>query len=274
MILPHDYRGNVLKVQNVSLVLGGSTILREVEAVVRDVVRPGVNQGQVISVLGPSGIGKTQLFKILAGLQRSTTGTVLLNTEEKPVVRGQVGVVFQNYPLFPHHTVLGNLVLAAKRGGMKAVEGKKRALELLNRFGLTDRAGFYPASLSGGQQQRIAIIQQMLCSSHFLLMDEPFSGLDPNMKDEACRLILDVSRMDDLNTVVVITHDIMSAVVISDTIWLLGRDHAPDGSVIPGARIVEVYDLIERGIAWNENIGDMSEAAALARELRMRFKDL
>src|SRR5690242_1766064 len=115
-------------------------------------------------------MGKTSLFRILAGLDAPDTGTVVLEKECKPVERGMVGVVAQNYPLFAHRTVLGNLTVAGRRSGLSGGGAKERAKELLKRFGLEEHAGKYPAQLSGGQRQRLAIIQQFMCSEHFLLM--------------------------------------------------------------------------------------------------------
>ena len=105
-------------------------------------------------------------------------------------------------------------------------------MELLNEFELADKYNLYPAQLSGGQRQRCAIIQQILCSEHFLLMDEPFSGLDLIMLEKTCELIAKVADMDDLNTIIVVTHDVTAACSVADHLWLMGRapgrrEHAP-----------------------------------------------
>ena len=97
-------------------------------------------------------------------------------------------------------------------------------MALLKEFELEDKFNLYPAQLSGGQRQRCAIIQQILCSEHFLLMDEPFSGLDLLMLEKTCELITKVADMDDLNTIIVVTHDVTAACSVADHLWLMGRD--------------------------------------------------
>jgi polar amino acid transport system ATP-binding protein/sulfate transport system ATP-binding protein len=145
---------------------------------------------------------------------------------------------------------------------------------LLKRFGLGSHAKRYPVQLSGGQRQRVAIAQQLLCSDHFLLMDEPFSGLDPLMVDEVVRLITEVGSMDEENTIIVVTHDIPAAISVADTLWLMGRERDEQGNIIPGARIVSTYDLIERGLAWQTNVTQLPEFAQCVREVRDRFRQL
>src|SRR5438309_1103634 len=120
--IQYDYGDTLLKVQNVSLTLGGATVLRDVNLEVRDLHRPGIKQGQVVGLLGPTGVGKTCLFKILAGLDKPDTGSVLIEKEAKPVERGMVGVVAQNYPLFAHRTVMGNLLVAGRHTSLSATE--------------------------------------------------------------------------------------------------------------------------------------------------------
>ncbi|MBI4903680.1 MAG: ABC transporter ATP-binding protein [Acidobacteria bacterium] len=271
----YELRKTVLKVENVSLTLGGSVILRDVNAEIKDVDRPEAVTGQIVGMLGPSGVGKTRLFRILAGLDAPNTGQVLIGEAAVPVQRGMVGVVAQHYPLFAHRTVLSNLLVAARQStNHKESTAAERATEMLRRFGLQDRANHYPAQLSGGQRQRVAIAQQFLCSDHFLLMDEPFSGLDPLALGEVSRLIREVAHSDTLNTIVIVTHDIVAALEVSDTIWLMGRDRSPDGTIIPGARIQRVYDLKEMGLAWRRDPAGSPELLELLREVRGRFAEM
>jgi polar amino acid transport system ATP-binding protein/sulfate transport system ATP-binding protein len=272
--LSYEHRETLLKVSDVSVAFGGTPILRNVDLEIKNVTRPNMTQGQVVALLGPSGVGKTTLFRILAGLSKPDTGTVLVKEEGRPVERGMVGVVAQDYPLFAHRTVLGNLTVAGRSAGMSASEANARATGFLERFGLAEHGRKYPAQLSGGQRQRIAIAQQFMCSEHFLLMDEPFSGLDPLAVQRVCDLICEIAASDELKTFIIVTHDISSALRVSDTVWLLGRDRNADGKVIPGARVQETLDLIERGIAWRKDAVDTPEFAALLREVRERFKTL
>ncbi|MFZ6720125.1 ABC transporter ATP-binding protein [Undibacterium sp. Ji49W] len=249
-------------------------VLSNVSAHIDNLTRDGVEQGQVVCLLGPSGIGKTQLFRCIAGLQKPSSGGVYLNGKKTPVTPGEVGVVAQHYPLLGHRTVLGNLLVAAGRKIADHAQAKARAITLLEEFGLADKAHCYPAALSGGQRQRIAIAQQTLCSDHFLLMDEPFSGLDPLAKARVCDTILKISTLDELNTIIVVSHDIDACIAIADTIWLLGRDYDQAGHPASGARIKYHYDLIERGLAWRGNMEDTAEFQALRREIRQRFIEL
>ena len=270
MTCAYELRDTLIKVEDVHASRGGSLVLRDIDAEIKDIVRPDVpDQGQVVGVLGPSGAGKTTLFRILAGLDAPTRGRVLIGADQRPVRPGQVGVVFQHYPLFEHRKVLGNLLIAARRAGVPDAE--TRARELLDRFRLADRADAWPSELSGGQRQRVAILQQLLCGHTYLLMDEPFSGLDPINKHHACALIAEVSRMHEQNTILIVTHDIREAVKVSDTLWLIGRDRAPSGEPLPGSRIVESYNLIERDLAWHADIERTPAFAAFVRELEDRF---
>lgn len=272
-VLPYEKRDVILDIDGVSLALGGNQILRNVSAKIQDIVRPGLVQGQIVGFLGPSGIGKTKLFEIMAGLLRPDTGSVRLGLPLEPVSVGKVGVVQQNYPLFQHRTVLGNL-LVCMREEKPGVSNKVRAMELLESFELAHKASAYPAELSGGQRQRVAIAQQLACSERFLLLDEPFSGLDPNMVDEVSQMLVRVANLDELNTIVIVSHDIQATAAISDTLWVMGRDRNPDGSAVPGAYIKHVYDLIERGLCWHNDLQDQPDFLALVREVRGLFSQL
>ena len=240
----------LLKIDNVSLEYDGRPVLNSVTAEVRDIVVPGKVQGQVVGILGPSGCGKTSLFRIIAGLNQPTSGRVSVNGFDRPVIAGEVGVVAQSYPLFEHRTVLGNLMLGAMKKEKDANVARDKVMGFLKEFELEDKYNLYPAQLSGGQRQRCAIIQQILCSEHFLLMDEPFSGLDLIMLEKTCELIAKVSDMDDLNTIIVVTHDVTAASSVADHLWLMGHAPGEDGKTLPGSRIVKQYNLIDRDLCW------------------------
>lgn len=264
----HD---ELVRLEDVHLEYDGVPILRGVNASVRDIKRKGCNQGQVVGILGPSGVGKTQLSRVMAGLVRPTRGRVVIDGG-KDVQAGLVGMVPQNYPLFNHRTVLGNLLVAARTVDRK--EAEARCMGYLEDFGLADRASYYPAQLSGGQRQRVSIIQQLLCSEYFMIMDEPFTGLDPVMKDKTCDLIAKVSLMHEKNTIFIVAHDIHALMLVSDTLWLLGRDRSPDGSAVPGSYIKHTYDLAAMGLAWQPGISSTPVFAQLAAEVKERFKSL
>jgi len=257
----HTFHETLLRVEGLRVEVGGTSVLSGVDAEIKDVVRPDVIQGQVVSVLGPSGVGKSTLIRVLAGLQPPTEGRVLLTERQCPVRAGMVGVVHQSCPLFEHQTVLENLLMASR--------DIVKARQLLARFGLREREDAWPAELSGGERQRVAILQQLMCGHTYLLMDEPFSCLDPVNKGKVCELIADLTHLDTRTTIIVVTHDIREAIKIADTLWLLGREPGRDGS-----RIVATYNLIERDLAWSPGIEHTPAFAALARELENRFATL
>lgn len=273
----HDcvsYKDTLLDVRNVSLSYGDKQILRDVNVQVLDVERKCHVQGQVVGFLGPSGVGKTQLFRIIAGLQQPTSGGVFINSTHDPVKAGMVGVVSQSYTLFEHRTVLGNMVLGAMKKEPSRKAAIEKSMDLLNRFELTDKAHCYPDLLSGGQRQRVAICQQLLSSEHFLLMDEPFSGLDLVALEKVSKLITDVACLDTLNTIILITHDVSAAAAVSDHLWMIGRDRTPEGKIIPGARIQEVYDLVSMGLCWQENILTQPDFLNFVATVKERFRSL
>ncbi len=270
----YEVKQSILKVQGVNLNLGGRPILRGVEAEIKNISRPGMQQGQVVGLLGPSGMGKTQLFRIMAGLNKPDSGGVYVNEGMDPVEAGMVGVVAQNYPLFNHRTIISNLVVAGKQAGMDAGTAEQKGRELLKRFGLDGHEDQYPVQLSGGQRQRAAIAQQFMCSDFFLLMDEPFSGLDPLALDEMAKFICEMACTDELKTFIVVTHDIDAAISVCDSLWLLGRDRDASGNPIPGARIQHVIDLAQRGLAWRENIRELPGFHATVNEVRQLFATL
>ena len=273
VLKPYTTAERLLTIENVCVAYD-KPVLKGLNAHIDNIQREGMNQGQVVALLGPSGSGKTQLFRCIAGLQRPSSGSIRLKGGSAEVQPGEVGVVAQNYPLFNHRTVLGNLLVAASRFIRQPKLAREKAIAMLEEFGLEDKAGAYPQSLSGGQRQRIAIAQQLLCSSHFLLMDEPFSGLDPLAKKRVCETIADVSTKDELNTMIVVTHDIESAIAIADTLWILGRDRDAQGKPIPGARIQEVLNLAEMGLAWDPEVESRPEFFELSTRIKRQFGDL
>jgi NitT/TauT family transport system ATP-binding protein len=268
------YTDTLLKVDHVSLCYDGKVILRDVNAEIRDIVRDDCTQGQVVGFLGPSGIGKTQLFRIIAGLNQPTSGQVLVNSTLTPVKAGMVGVVAQNYPLFENRTIFSNLMLAAKQTENNTDAAHEKVLKYLKRLDMLECSQLYPAQISGGQRQRIAIVQQLLCSEHFLLMDEPFSGLDLVMEAKVCELVNEIACLDELNTIIVVTHDVTAAATVADHLWLMGRDRDAGGNIIPGARIQETYDLIDRDLCWHPGITNSTAFLEFVREVKERFQTL
>jgi len=252
----------ILSVQNVNLSYAGKQVLHNVSFEIKNIVRPGVNQGQVVSLIGRSGIGKTQLFKLLSGLQKPTSGRIMIH-ETKEVQPGDMGVIFQNYYLFEWRTIHQSLWLAAKQN--KALRGgeKEAIAHYTNHFELAEHLQKYPQQLSGGQRQRASIIQQLLKGSDFLLLDEPFSGLDVCVLDRVVNLLLDVSLSDELKTLVIVSHDIATSIAISDTVFILGKTEGEEG-----ATIKKEIDLIERGLAWDKDSRQQQAFADTVAEIK------
>lgn len=151
-------------------------------------------------------------------------------------------------------TILGNLVLAAKQQGISSAEAKEKAAELLARFGLENHERHWPSQLSGGQRQRVAILQQVITGRLFLIMDEPFSGLDPKAIHKVVDLIHELAASDELHTSIIITHDIRAAVRVAERIHILGRQFDNQGHMVRAAHVIETVDLLEKNIAWQDNI--------------------
>jgi NitT/TauT family transport system ATP-binding protein len=226
---------------------------------------------QILSLLGPSGVGKTTLLRIIAGLESSTSGHIRLSKDGKlcDVQVGDIGVVFQRYPLFDDLTVIQNLTVPATRSGMSAKDAQEKALQYLEEFNMIKQKEAWPLQLSGGQRQRVAIMQQLMRDRHFIILDEPFSGLDPINITNVINLITRTANKHTLNTFIIITHDITSALTISDHVYLMGRDRDEKGAPIPGARIVKTYDLIEEGIAYHTNVEDLPRFAEIRKEIKI-----
>ena len=271
-------KGDVLlRVNGAGLSYGGRCVLRDVSFSIRDIVRPGLAQGQVVSLVGRSGIGKTQLFRLLSGLQKPDTGTILIRermavekgngaielNRERKVRPGDMGVIFQNYYQFGWRTVRQSLLLAARRNQALAGKEDEAIRRYTQQFDIEEVLHRYPGQLSGGQQQRVSIIQQLLKGSDFLLLDEPFSGLDVCVLDKVVELLLQVSLSDELKTLIVVSHDIATAVAISDTVFILGRQQGGEGSTI-----VREIDLMERGLAWQKEVRGEKVFEETLREIK------
>ena len=260
----------LLSVEGLQLTLGGKRILDGVSFQVTDRVRPGEVTGQIVSLLGPSGVGKTRTLRIIAGLDQADAGQVR-GEGGRELSMGSVGVVFQNYPLLRHRTVLGNLRMAGASLGMSGAEAEARASKLLEAFGLSERAELFPAQLSGGQRQRVAIAQQLMKQRQLLLFDEPFSGLDPAALVAVVQLLVEVAHMHEANTLVIVTHDIRAALLASDVVFMLGRPGGPRGK---GAQILHTFDLVEKGLAWREDVEQDPAFVALEQEIKGLFRHL
>jgi polar amino acid transport system ATP-binding protein/sulfate transport system ATP-binding protein len=261
-------------VQDVSLKFGETQVLRNINFEIKDIVRPNMTQGQIVGILAPSGMGKSQLLKIMAGVQKPTTGQIFVGEQQLPVEVGQVGFVQQNYPLFNHRTLYSNMDRAASKKIIDKVERKDKISSLLDKFDLTKVMNSYPVQLSGGQRQRAAIVQQVLCSSDFVLLDEVTSGLDYNMKNKTMDVIAEVSCLTDFTSIIIVSHDIESTVRVADTIYILGRELDAENKHIPGAIIRYQIDLIERDLAWHKDIDKTLQFTNTVNEIKSVFPTL
>ena len=202
-----------------------------------------VTKGETIAVVGPSGGGKSTLLRCLNYLESFDRGEIDIagiqlrpNTDARRLheLRTKVGMVFQQFNLFPHLTALGNITLApriVKR--LEAGAAEHRARELLARVGLADRASSYPHQLSGGQQQRVAIARALAQEPEVLLFDEPTSALDPDMRGEVLKVIRELAGT---MTMIVVTHEMQFAHDVASRVWLIDRgtiaDDGPPGRVL------------------------------------------
>ena len=181
--------------------------------VVLDGITTEMDQGEVVAIIGPSGCGKSTFLRSLNLLEEPTSGTILFegtDITDKSVdinkMRQKIGMVFQQFNLFPNYTIQNNITLApVKLGLMTQQEAEKKAKELLERVGLPERANDYPSQLSGGQKQRIAIARALAMNPDVMLFDEPTSALDPEMVGEVLELMRELAR--DGMTMVVVTHE-------------------------------------------------------------------
>lgn len=195
----------IIKVENMTKSFGKDVVLKGIHT--------EINKGDIIAIIGPSGCGKSTFIRTLNLLERPTEGAIYVDGEnimDKKVdinkIRQKVGMVFQHFNLFPNLTILDNITLApVKTGQMSEADAQKKAMELLERVGLTDKAEAYPDTLSGGQKQRIAIVRALAMNPEILLFDEPTSALDPEMVGEVLSLMKDLAK--DGMTMVVVTHE-------------------------------------------------------------------
>lgn len=198
-----------------------------------------VNKGEVIVIIGPSGCGKSTLLRCLNGLEDIQGGEIYLggkllqkNAKDISSMRQKIGMVFQSYDLFPHKTVLENILLApVKVQKRKRAEAEAEAMELLERVGLSDRKNDYPRQLSGGQKQRIAIVRALIMHPEVLLLDEITAALDPEMVHEVLQVVLDLAKSG--STMLIVTHEMAFAKAIADRVLffehgeIVEESHAP-----------------------------------------------
>ena len=186
-----------------------------------------IDKGECVCVIGPSGSGKSTFLRCLNLLETPTKGDIVIDdmhlTEKNfdvDTMRKRVGMVFQYFNLFPHLTILENVTLAPIRHKMMTEEqAKEKAMELLNRVGVGDKADNYPAQLSGGQKQRVAIARSLALSPEVMLFDEPTSALDPEMVGEVLEVMKQLAK--EGMTMVVVTHEMGFAREVANRVFFM-----------------------------------------------------
>jgi polar amino acid transport system ATP-binding protein len=253
---------DLLVVENVKVVYGNKTIIRDIGTsqipfVIKDVKRANLQQGQTVAVLGRSGRGKSTLFKAITGIIQPAHGFIKIPDAKREnnfraVKEGDVGFVQQNFPLSRNQTILQMLQNAASQGDIPENEKKEIINEHLENWGLKEQRNLAPNQLSGGQKQRVAIIEQLLCSHHYVVFDEPFSGLDVCNIDDVCESFRKITSSNEINTIIFSTHDIDLAVGLADQIYIIGYEQNTNGEFIEGGTVVGYYDLKKLDLAWKE----------------------
>lgn len=273
----YSQSNTILHVSDMSVVYGEKTIISNINFEEKDVTRPGKTQGQCIAFLGRSGRGKSTLFKVLTGLAKPTTGKVLIPDLAKPmsderqpakmVEEGDVGFVDQKYTLFRHKTVNQALRFALRTSKLSAEEKEKTINDSLNEWGLMKVKDQYPHQLSGGQRQRTAILEQLLNSGNYIVLDEPFSGLDVGNIQSVKKSFQLISERHELNTTIFSTHDIELAVELADSIYVIGYPKDNAGNLTTTGTILKHFDLKQMGLAWS------NEFSKLHHDLVLEIKE-
>ena len=246
----------ILYVDKLCVGYGDKQILKDVNIIEKNIVRQGhASTGQVIAFIGRSGRGKSTLFKALTGLIKPTSGQVLitdLKTEDvndaKPIAEGDMGFVDQKYTLFRHKTVEDICRYAMRKVNKPKAEKEEIINKYLEDWGLAEHSKKYSCELSGGQRQRTAIIEQILSSKHFMIFDEPFSGLDVGNIEKVKVAFDRIKEDNEYNTIIFSTHDIKLDIELADSIYIIGF---PEG-VTDYSTVVKHYDLKVMGLAWTE----------------------
>ncbi|PIH60454.1 amino acid ABC transporter ATP-binding protein [Paenibacillus sp. LK1] len=238
-----------IKVEGLKKSFGTNHVLKGIDI--------SVNEGEVVCVIGPSGSGKSTFLRCINQLDEITAGRVIvddrdLNDPKTNInkARENIGMVFQHFNLFPHFSVLKNIMFAPRELGiLKEQEARDTALRLLDRVGLSDKANSYPNQLSGGQKQRVAIARALAMNPDVMLFDEPTSALDPEMVGEVLGVMKDLAS--EGMTMIIVTHEMGFAREVADRVIFMDG-----GYVVEQGTPVEIFGnpKNERTISFLEKV--------------------
>ncbi len=224
----------MIKVKNLKKQFGNNVVLKDISV--------AIEKGEVVSVIGPSGSGKSTFLRCINGLEEFNGGHIFVDNKDVAdknlnidKLREKIGMVFQSFNLFPHLTVLENIILApVTLKKMNKEEAKVKAKELLKKVGLEEKANFYPSSLSGGQKQRVAIARALAMNPEAILFDEPTSALDPEMVGEVLQVMKSLAK--DGMTMIVVTHEMGFAREVCDRVIFMA-----DGEIVEQGNPNDVF---------------------------------
>lgn len=238
----------MIKVEHLSKSFGKQEVLHDISTT--------IGQGEVVAVIGPSGSGKSTFLRCLNLLETPSNGRITINgidiTDPRTDiarVRQGIGMVFQHFHLFPHMTVIDNICFApVKVKGLQNGQARRKAMELLERVGLADKAEVFPSKLSGGQKQRVAIVRSLAMEPDIMLFDEPTSALDPEMVKEVLDVIRGLAQTG--MTMMIVTHEMRFAQEAADTIYFLDKGHlverAAPGQFFSNPQNVRARQFLEK----------------------------
>lgn len=229
----------MIRIEKLNKYFGDKHVLKDLDLEIKE--------GEVIGLIGPSGSGKSTLIRSINLLEEPTSGTITfkdqkLKASSKNIdqVRQKIGMVFQHFHLFPHKTVLENITFAPLTTGlMKKDQAEKKALELLETMGLSDKKDAYPNSLSGGQKQRVAIARALAMDPEVMLFDEVTSALDPEMVGEVLNVMKDLAKSG--MTMVIVTHEMAFAKQVASRVIFMA-----DGEIVEENQAVELFENPQR----------------------------
>lgn len=239
-----DINSSILYVDSVHKSYGDKLILNDIDL--------SVTKGEFCTVVGPSGCGKSTLLRLILGQEQPTAGQLYINGKEVSYPDTLRGIVYQRYSLFPHLTVLENIILGLKQSSglldrrRKLTLFKEQGMAYLERVKLAGHGNKYPHELSGGMQQRAAIAQTLIMKPMIVLMDEPFGALDPQTREDLQLFLLELWEAEKM-TIFFVTHDLEEAVFLGTRLFAISQYYSDDRNISSpqshGARIVCDYQL-------------------------------